>query len=72
MQLSSRVLSALQENGYEQMTSIQGLSIKRILETKNNVAIKSQTGSGKTIAYLAPIIHFLCEAEKKIAREDGS
>eukprot|EP00948_MAST-09A_sp_MAST-9A-sp1_P001952 g1952.t1 len=46
-------------------TSVQRLAIPRILAGAN-VIVKSETGSGKTISYLAPILHLLQELRVNI------
>jgi len=47
-------------------TSIQSLAIPPILE-KKDVLAQSPTGTGKTLAYLLPILHMI-DAEKKAAQ----
>jgi superfamily II DNA/RNA helicase len=45
-------------NNYEKLTNIQRDAIPLILENRN-VVLKSETGSGKTMAYLVPLIEYL-------------
>lgn len=57
----------------EKLTFIQERSFLPVVENKD-VLIKSETGSGKTMAYLLPIIQSLSElsAQKQIKREQGT
>ena len=55
------------------MTSIQKKAIPQILNHKN-VVLKSETGSGKTMAYLVPMIEKLYQysvTNEKIWRDQG-
>ncbi|XP_054709526.1 probable ATP-dependent RNA helicase DDX28 [Uloborus diversus] len=57
--LSNRnILKQLQEGGMEYPTGIQVLTMPKILDNKH-VLFASETGSGKTIAYLAPVLERL-------------
>ncbi|KAF4548580.1 ATP-dependent RNA helicase DED1-like protein [Elsinoe fawcettii] len=49
------VLDNIKKCGYDVCTAVQGYSIPAVLRGNDVVAV-SQTGSGKTAAYLAPII----------------
>jgi ATP-dependent RNA helicase RhlE len=55
LNLNSRLLSNIQAKGYETLTTIQEQSILPLLEGRDMMAI-SKTGSGKTAAFLIPII----------------
>ena len=58
---------------FSSLTSIQRLVLPTILrEGKQNSLIRSQTGSGKSICYLVPILHDLMSLEKAVQREDGT
>ncbi|GAM87094.1 hypothetical protein ANO11243_051150 [Dothideomycetidae sp. 11243] len=59
------VLDNIKKSGYEKPTAIQGYCIPAILSGKDVVAV-AQTGSGKTSAYLAPIISKLMGKLDKI------
>lgn len=52
--ISQEISSALQKKDISQPNIIQQLSIPKILNNEN-IIIKSETGSGKTFAYLLPI-----------------
>jgi len=58
LKLSSHLASAIQEMGFTQPTPVQAASFPVILSGKDMVGI-AQTGTGKTLAYLLPIIHGL-------------
>ncbi|XP_067131754.1 probable ATP-dependent RNA helicase DDX28 [Centruroides vittatus] len=63
LKLQQCILKKLKELNFHNPTVIQRLSIPKILEYKH-VQISAETGSGKTIAYLAPILHHLIELQK--------
>ncbi len=56
--LTTEVLSGLEAAGFEYCTPIQALSLPFALKGKD-VAGQAQTGTGKTIAFLAAIFHHL-------------
>jgi len=56
--LSGELLDAIFYMGYEKATPIQEQSIPVILEGKDLIAC-AQTGTGKTAAYLLPILEFI-------------
>jgi ATP-dependent RNA helicase DDX31/DBP7 len=54
-------------------TTIQAKSIPmNINNSRTNVLMKSQTGSGKTLSYLIPIINELMSLSPPVQREDGT
>ena len=57
--------------GFQVPTVIQSNSMQSILSGKSTF-IRSQTGSGKTIAYLLPIVQKLQSLPSKVARGDGT
>jgi len=56
--LNSTICEAIQLLGISEPTAIQSGAIPSILDYKN-VICSAETGSGKTIAYLAPIIQMI-------------
>ena len=56
--LSSKILRAIEELGYEEPTPIQEKSIPAILEGRDLVG-SAQTGTGKTAAFALPALHRL-------------
>jgi ATP-dependent RNA helicase RhlE len=59
-QLTHLLLDGLDTMGYEQPTPIQDQVIPHILEGKDVIAC-AQTGTGKTAAYLLPVLHKISE-----------
>ncbi|MDY3062419.1 MAG: DEAD/DEAH box helicase [Bacteroidaceae bacterium] len=57
--LDDRLLDALYEMRFDQCTPIQQQAIPPLLEGKDLMGI-SQTGTGKTAAYLLPLLNNLC------------
>ncbi len=64
--LPSTILNAVTQMGFTQPTPIQNLSIHHILNGDDLIAC-AQTGSGKTAAYLLPILKRIVEDPKKRA-----
>ena len=59
LHLDDRLLDALYEMRFDECTPIQQQAIPPLLEGRDLVGI-AQTGTGKTAAYLLPILHRLC------------
>lgn len=59
LQLDSKILQAIAACGYINPTPIQEKCIPVILDGKDVIA-SSQTGTGKTAAYVLPALHRLC------------
>ncbi|XP_023895181.2 DEAD-box ATP-dependent RNA helicase 17 isoform X1 [Quercus suber] len=57
--------------GFEAPTLVQAQAIPVILSGRH-VLVNAATGTGKTIAYLAPIIHHLQGKQPRIQRSDGT
>jgi len=57
----------------DKLTNIQSKSLLPFL-SKNNILVKSETGSGKTLSYVIPLIQLLFDLslERKIQRSDGT
>lgn len=62
--LDDRILDALYEMRFDKCTPIQEKSIPTLLEGNDIIGI-AQTGTGKTAAYLLPILNQLCTASHK-------
>lgn len=60
--LTASLLEGLSAMGFNEPTPIQAQAIPVILENKDLIAC-AQTGTGKTAAYLLPIIHKLAESK---------
>ena len=54
--LSEQMLEAVRAKGFETPTSIQRLTIPRLLSGGNDIIAQSQTGTGKTAAFGLPIL----------------
>jgi len=65
LSISSEMLKAIDEMGYEDCTYIQEKTIPLILEGKDIIG-QSQTGTGKTAAYGIPLIENLQKLERRI------
>ncbi|TGL76410.1 DEAD/DEAH box helicase [Leptospira yasudae] len=62
LSLHPKLLSAIQEIGYTELTPIQERSIPHGLEGKDITGL-AQTGTGKTVAFLVPVIHTILTKE---------
>ncbi|XP_022154763.1 DEAD-box ATP-dependent RNA helicase 17 [Momordica charantia] len=70
--LHSTLCDQLQEKmGFEVPTLVQAQAIRAILSGRH-VIVNAATGTGKTIAYLVPIIHHLQKSGRRIQRADGT
>ncbi|OMO88618.1 hypothetical protein CCACVL1_08294 [Corchorus capsularis] len=70
--LQSTLCDQLRERlGFEAPTLVQAQAIPVILSGRH-VLVNAETGSGKTIAYLAPIIHHLQGYSPRIERAHGT
>jgi len=61
--LDSRLLKAIIKVGYQNPTLVQSASIPLALEGKDILA-RARTGSGKTAAYLLPILQILLQSQE--------
>lgn len=62
--LDEKILKVLQEIGYQQPTPIQEQAIPKVLEGFDIIA-SAQTGTGKTAAFMLPILHLLSQPDYK-------
>lgn len=67
MKLNKSLMKSLNENGYERPTPIQSAALKPIRSGKDVIGI-AQTGTGKTFAYLLPILERLHYAQGNVPR----
>jgi ATP-dependent RNA helicase RhlE len=67
LKLTRQFLDAVEESGYTEPTEIQRLAIPRILAGQDLIGI-AQTGTGKTAAYLLPLLQTLKYAQGTEAR----
>ncbi len=61
--LDPAILKGIDEAGFERCTAVQEQAIPYLLEARD-VAVQSQTGTGKTAAFLLPIFHLLLHDER--------
>ena len=67
LNLHPSILKAIVDQGYLESTPIQKKAIPEIL-LKKHVLATAQTGTGKTAAFVLPILQFLSQNEKKNQR----
>ena len=67
IKLQKQLLTALNEQEIKEPTAIQEKAIPKILAGKSVIGI-AQTGTGKTLAYLLPILRDLKYSEEKMPR----
>ncbi len=63
LQLDPRLHKAIERIGFETCTDVQAQVIPHAL-LGEDVAVQSQTGTGKTLAYLIPAMHLLLNMER--------
>lgn len=64
-QLDSRIIRAVQEMGFDEMTPIQSGAIPVLLEGKDIIG-QAQTGTGKTAAFGIPLVQMIDPENKNI------
>ncbi|MFT2109807.1 DEAD/DEAH box helicase [Marinomonas sp. 2405UD68-3] len=69
--LHESLLQTVESLGYEQATPVQLKSIPIILEGRDIMA-GAQTGTGKTAAFILPILHKLMSHQVNLKESDGS
>src|SRR5204862_1397809 len=67
LHLSPQILQAVRDSGYTEPTPIQIAAIPLILARHDAIGI-AQTGTGKTAAYVLPILMKLAESRETFAR----
>ncbi|CAG9463132.1 unnamed protein product [Pedinophyceae sp. YPF-701] len=69
--LSGALCKHVESLGFEKPTSVQQSAIPPILAGRD-VLVNAPTGSGKTMAFLLPIVHELSMQEPRISRREGT
>jgi superfamily II DNA/RNA helicase len=67
--IHSDLKHSLEVNNYEYMTEIQDKAVKAGLLEGENLILTSETGSGKTLSYLLPIMNQLFHYKDKHAKK---
>ncbi|KAF7274293.1 hypothetical protein GWI33_013035 [Rhynchophorus ferrugineus] len=70
LNIHKHILSNLEKHNFNILTNVQEKAIPTVLESQN-VLIRSQTGSGKTLVYAVPMLNRLVNINPKIQRSDG-
>ena len=65
LNLDHSILKAINNIGYKDATPIQAKAIPEVMLNKHVLAT-AQTGTGKTAAFVLPILHHLTQNEKKV------
>ena len=63
--LSKDLLSGLNEAGYIECTPVQEASLQAVIDQGRDVYAQSQTGTGKTAAFLVPILQLLLQNDNE-------
>ncbi len=71
LDLDSRLLQALDKMGFSEPTPVQVAAIPPALEHQD-LLVGAETGSGKTAAYVLPMLHRLLEKSAEAGRNDYS
>lgn len=61
--LDPKLLKGIYELGYEKPSIIQGTVIPLIIDN-TNLVVQSKSGTGKTLAFVAPLLNILCPNKK--------
>jgi ATP-dependent RNA helicase RhlE len=62
--LQAGILGAIQKSGYTRPTPVQTAAIPKVMQGSDLIAI-AQTGTGKTAAFVLPILHRLSESSRQ-------
>lgn len=65
LNLDPRIIQAVDHLGFKNPTLIQSSAIPLALEEKRDIIAKASTGSGKTAAYMIPVLQNLLTAEQE-------
>ncbi|GMH38767.1 hypothetical protein BSKO_06651 [Bryopsis sp. KO-2023] len=69
--IDTAVADALLRAGFERPAKVQAIGVPKIAEGKD-VLVAAETGSGKTITYLAPLLSKLVQQKRKADEENKS
>ncbi|XP_030754684.1 probable ATP-dependent RNA helicase CG8611 [Sitophilus oryzae] len=70
LNIHRHILSNLEKHNFKVLTNVQEKAIPVVLEGQN-VLVRSQTGSGKTLVYSVPLLNSLVNNTTKLQRNDG-
>ncbi|KAB2640422.1 MAG: DEAD/DEAH box helicase [Verrucomicrobia bacterium] len=62
--LEAEILRAIQHAGYVRPTPVQAAAMPKVMQGHDLIAI-AQTGTGKTAAFVLPLLHRLCLAQRQ-------
>ena len=65
--LDSRLMAGINRAGYDTPTPIQSAAIPVVMEGSDLIGT-AQTGTGKTAAFVLPILHKLLNGPRRVAR----
>ncbi len=63
-ELDEKILKGIENAGFTECLPVQEMSLKETLKGRD-VSVRSQTGSGKTAAFMIPILQYYCTAPEK-------
>ena len=62
--LEAEILRAIQQAGYTRPTPVQVAAIPKVMQGHDVIAI-AQTGTGKTAAFVLPMLHRLSQSHRQ-------
>lgn len=68
LNLNEKVLKGIENAGFEECTDVQALTLAETLNGRD-VAVQSQTGTGKTAAFLITIYQLMCEEWTQVRKK---
>ena len=69
--LHSQLLKAVDRAGFKELTEVQAKAIPLALDGKD-LMVSAKTGSGKTAAFVLPMLHRLLQKSAEAGRTDNS
>eukprot|EP00747_Dinoflagellata_sp_TGD_P165146 gnl/TRDRNA2_/TRDRNA2_186034_c0_seq1.p1 gnl/TRDRNA2_/TRDRNA2_186034_c0~~gnl/TRDRNA2_/TRDRNA2_186034_c0_seq1.p1 ORF type:complete len:722 (+),score=154.79 gnl/TRDRNA2_/TRDRNA2_186034_c0_seq1:84-2249(+) len=64
LQVSAATRQFIKESGFARMTPVQAITIP-LLMNRRDVAVEAETGSGKTLSFLIPVVEILTKCERR-------